>query len=502
MRVDTRAGPRPRRRHGAHGRSATGITATASAWIDCLARGRSLGRSIARVRRPRPPRRSPARRRTSSRALALPTVRSGPGPPVGAVGSAQPVDASPPSTSCGTASRPAEVEAIWCRRPVFFHPLDLVAGWNRIYGRRGFLQYQMVVPDGAEETVRRCLEALSDARCASFLAVLKRFGAANPAPAVVPPPGLDPGARPPRRRRRASARSSTAWTRWSWQPAAGSTWPRTPGCDPSCSRPCIRRLPDWRAVRDRLDPERRLRSDLARCRLCPTLASTRRDPGTGASRMKDALGAVQSVLVLGGSSEIGVAIAAKLAGPRHATVILAGRHPEPRGVGGRRAGRRRRAGRDAALRRGRHRQPRRGRRPRGQARRRRPRRGRPGLRPARRPGGRRGRRRRGGAPGADQLRRARCRPAWRWPGSCEAQGHGTLVVLSSVAGERVRRANFIYGSSKAGLDGFAQGLGDALAGQRRRGADRPARLRAHQDDRGHAARRRCPPPPTRSPPPP
>jgi decaprenylphospho-beta-D-erythro-pentofuranosid-2-ulose 2-reductase len=37
-------------------------------------------------------------------------------------------------------------------------------------------------------------------------------------------------------------------------------------------------------------------------------------------------------------------------------------------------------------------------------------------------------------------------------------------VLSSVAGERVRRANFIYGSSKAGLDGFAQGLGDALAG--------------------------------------
>jgi len=37
-------------------------------------------------------------------------------------------------------------------------------------------------------------------------------------------------------------------------------------------------------------------------------------------------------------------------------------------------------------------------------------------------------------------------------------------VLSSVAGERVRRANFVYGSTKAGLDGFAQGLGDALAG--------------------------------------
>ena len=45
-----------------------------------------------------------------------------------------------------------------------------------------------------------------------------------------------------------------------------------------------------------------------------------------------------------------------------------------------------------------------------------------------------------------------------------AQGHGALVVLSSVAGERPRRANFVYGSSKAGLDAFATGLGDALHG--------------------------------------
>jgi decaprenylphospho-beta-D-erythro-pentofuranosid-2-ulose 2-reductase len=44
------------------------------------------------------------------------------------------------------------------------------------------------------------------------------------------------------------------------------------------------------------------------------------------------------------------------------------------------------------------------------------------------------------------------------------QGHGTLVVLSSVAGQRARRSNFVYGSSKAGLDAFAQGLGDHLVG--------------------------------------
>lgn len=45
------------------------------------------------------------------------------------------------------------------------------------------------------------------------------------------------------------------------------------------------------------------------------------------------------------------------------------------------------------------------------------------------------------------------------------QGHGTIVVLSSVAGYRVRRSNFVYGAAKAGLDGFAQGLGDAFAGE-------------------------------------
>jgi decaprenylphospho-beta-D-erythro-pentofuranosid-2-ulose 2-reductase len=43
------------------------------------------------------------------------------------------------------------------------------------------------------------------------------------------------------------------------------------------------------------------------------------------------------------------------------------------------------------------------------------------------------------------------------------QGHGSIVMLSSVAGERVRRANPVYGGTKAGLDGFAQGFGDMIA---------------------------------------
>lgn len=65
-------------------------------------------------------------------------------------------------------------------------------------------------------------------------------------------------------------------------------------------------------------------------------------------------------------------------------------------------------------------------------------------------------------------------------GALQAQGHGSLVVLSSVAGERARRSDFIYGSSKAGLDAFAQGLGDALYGT---GVHvmvvRPASVRGH-----------------------
>jgi decaprenylphospho-beta-D-ribofuranose 2-oxidase len=71
----------------------------------------------------------------------------------------------------------------------FLHPLDIAGNWNRVYGPHGFLQYQFVVPFGAEDAIREAVHTIAHSGHVSALNVLKRFGAGNRAPLSFPTPG-------------------------------------------------------------------------------------------------------------------------------------------------------------------------------------------------------------------------------------------------------------------------------------------------------------------------
>lgn len=81
--------------------------------------------------------------------------------------------------------RTGEIKSI----PSFFHPLDSVANWNRLYGPGGFLQYQFVVPFEAEDVLRSIVREIAASGVATPLVVLKRFGSSNPGPLSFPMPG-------------------------------------------------------------------------------------------------------------------------------------------------------------------------------------------------------------------------------------------------------------------------------------------------------------------------
>ncbi len=156
------------------------------AWIDCVATGASLGRSVltrgdhAPAEALAPKHRSRARRFDPGQRLAAP-----PWLPPGLLNRASVAAFNETWFRKAPRQCRGEIQGI----ASFFHPLDGLGGWNRLYGPRGFLQHQCVVPFGAEDTLRRIVEDLATSGCASFLAVLKRFGPADPGPLSFPMPG-------------------------------------------------------------------------------------------------------------------------------------------------------------------------------------------------------------------------------------------------------------------------------------------------------------------------
>ena len=141
-------------------------------------------------------------------------------------------------------------------------PLDALDAWPRLYGPRGFVQYQLVVPYGAERVMEQVIEELRRARVPCYLCVLKDMGEANGAPLSFPIRG---------------------WTITLDLPrSAAGLGPALDRCDelvagaggrvylskdarmrPGTLEAMYPRLGEWREVRERVDPDRLWRSDLA-----------------------------------------------------------------------------------------------------------------------------------------------------------------------------------------------------------------------------------------------
>ncbi len=243
------------------------------AWIDCQSTGSRLGRSVltrgdhARLEDlPERLRRSPDR----ARAFVPRTLAR--------------VPLTPPSGLLNPLTVGAFNEFWFRKAPLhqvakphhmtgFFHPLDGVGDWNRLYGSRGFLQYQFVVPDQHGETVRTVIERLTVLKLASFLAVLKRFGPGDPGPLSFPMPGwtlaLDLPVGHPDLDRLLDDLDDLVLA------AGGRVYlAKDSRVAPAVFRAMYPRVDEWQAVRNRVDPDGVLRSDLGRrLGLCSDVAA-------------------------------------------------------------------------------------------------------------------------------------------------------------------------------------------------------------------------------------
>jgi len=156
------------------------------AWCDSLASGRSLGRSVITSGDFAEPGDLPEAARGDLFSFE-PRARVGMprGFPPGLMNKYSIALANQVQYRRAPKSRTGEIQTIG----KFFHPLDGIRNWNRVYGPGGFRQYQYVLPFGAEDSVRRSFEMVSAARAPSFVTVLKRFGEGDPGLLSFPMPG-------------------------------------------------------------------------------------------------------------------------------------------------------------------------------------------------------------------------------------------------------------------------------------------------------------------------
>lgn len=226
------------------------------AWVDCMTRGAHMGRAILT-----------RGRHAGAGDVATPTLKAPKGPRLFIPFNAPSGLLNPLTVRVFNElwfrSAPKRQDAEPQTLSTFFHPLDGVRDWNRLYGRRGFVQYQFCVPDERGDTVVDAIERLSSSRVPSFLAVLKRFGPSNPGPLSFPMPGwtlaLDLPVGPESLPRVLDDLDELVLS------AGGRIYfAKDARLSPDKVRAMYPRLDEFLAIKNRVDPEQRLTSDLAR----------------------------------------------------------------------------------------------------------------------------------------------------------------------------------------------------------------------------------------------
>ena len=230
------------------------------AWFDTTARGAELGRGIVNLGRWAEPDEAPSQAPVLRERIAVPFDLPG---WVVAPWSIRPFNA------LYFAAHGARAKEGVVHPQPFFYPLDAVRDWNRLYGRRGMVQYQCVVPfDAGAAGLRRLLERVAAAGAASPVSVIKELGAEGRGMLSFPMPGLTLALDLPYR-----AGASEALVDALNEELIGMGGRIYLAKDALTRREHYARmdprLPRWNAVREKWDPDRRLASALSRRLLDP-----------------------------------------------------------------------------------------------------------------------------------------------------------------------------------------------------------------------------------------